>query len=112
MDWFQRFVLYTQHCMAQEFGFPDCNELWGGLFLVVVCTVGLIVLRFIYRSYGSWRAEQRAVEELIESQRVASPEVMRQFQWAADKAMETDLSYEQMVEKIKGETSKRKDAYQ
>ncbi len=112
MDWFQRFVLYTQHCMAQPLGYPDCNELWGGFFLIAICVIGLLAIKLIYRNYGSWRAEQHAVREIIEGKRVASPEVMEQFKWKADKALETDLSYEQMVGKIKEETAKRKGAYQ
>ena len=112
MDLFQRFVLYTQHCMAKPLGYPDCNELWGGVFLLGLCVIGILAIKLIYRNYWSWRAEQRAVREIIEGQRVASPEVMEQFRWKADKALETNLSYEEMVGKIKKETAKRKDAYQ
>ena len=112
MDWFAHLMDYARMCMDQPLGFPDCNELWGSVFLVTICVVGIVAIKLIYRNYGSWRDEQRAVEEIIGGKRVASPEVMEQFKWKGDKALDTDLSYEQVVGKIKEETIKQKDAYQ
>lgn len=112
MDLFRRFVLYTQSCMDHPLGYPDCNQLWGGVFMLVLCVAGILAIKLIYRNFVGWRAEQRAIQEIIEGKRVASPEVMEQFKWKGDKALESGLSYEEMIARAKEETAKRKDAYQ
>lgn len=112
MDWIARFAAHARQCMAQPLGFPDCNEFWGVTFLVGITVLGIGAIKLIYRSYGSWRDEQRAVEEIIGGKRVASPEVMEQFRWKGDKALDTGMSYEQIVGSIKDEAAKRKDALQ
>lgn len=110
MDWIARLLAHARHCMAQPLATPDCNEFWGVTFLVGVVVVGIGMIKIIYRSYGTWRDEQRAVEEIIGGKRVATPEVMEQFRWKGDKALESGMSYDQIVDTIKEETAKRKDA--
>lgn len=112
MDWFGRFASFARQCMAQPLGFPDCNGFWGGLFLVTIVAFGIVAIKLIYRSYGNWRDEQRAIEEIIGGKRVASPEVMEQYKWRGDKALDTGMSYDQLVDTIKEEAAKRKDALQ
>jgi hypothetical protein len=112
MDLFQRFVVYADYCMAHPMGYSGCNELWGGVFLIALCAIGILVLNHIYGSYRGQRAEQRAIQEIIEGKRVASPEVMEQLKWKADQAPEARLSYDETIAKGKKETPKRKDAYQ
>ncbi len=78
MELFARFMVYAQQCVVQPLGYPDCNALWGGVFLVAICFFGILAIKLIYRSFGNWRDEQRAVEEIITGRRVASPQAREQ----------------------------------
>lgn len=72
MDWITRLASYANACLAQPLGYPDCNALWGGLFLAVISLAGIVALRVIYKNQHSHREEQRIIEEIIRGRRRAA----------------------------------------
>ena len=67
MDWITRLASYANACLAQPLGYPDCNALWGGLFLAVISLAGIVALRIIYKNQHNQREEQRIIEEIIKA---------------------------------------------
>lgn len=106
MDWFARFIEYAHHCVSRPLGFPDCNALWGGVFLVVLCVVGIAVIRLIYRT--SAHDEQQAIEDIIAKRRRYASDT----QHTPSAEVEPVGPYDSILKKIRDDAAKAKDAFQ
>lgn len=109
MDWFARFMAYAQHCGSQPLGFPDCNALWGGLFLLALCLVGIAAIRLIYRTEE--HTEQKAIEDIINRGQRPARESHRPHGGGGVDPGDAG-SYEKMLGKIRDDAAKARDAYQ
>lgn len=88
-------------CLKDASRFEECDLVWAivGIALAIVCltVLGFIALHF-YREYAGF---QRVRRQRLAELEVASPEVMNGYVWSGDKALETGLSQEEMIQRIK-----------
>jgi hypothetical protein len=88
-------------CLQDVSRFEECDQVWGivGIALAIVCILVLgFIARHFYREYAGYRRVRR--QRLAEME-VASPEVMGGYVWSGEKALETGLSQEEMIQRIK-----------
>jgi len=80
------------------------------IVLGVACLVALgFIARLFYREYaGHRRVRQRRLAEL----EVAEPEVMSEYVWSGEKALEHGLSQEEVFRRIKDAKTKQRAAGQ
>lgn len=104
MDWFIRLKKYaelTRICFEDVGRFDDCEQVWAG-FGIVLGIVALLVLAFIARHfYREYRGYQRVRARKLAELEVAAPEVMGEFTWSGEKSLDTGLSQEEMIRRIK-----------
>jgi hypothetical protein len=98
----------AQVCVQDVGRFEECERVWAviGIVLGVTCLLTLTFIgRHFYREYaGHQRVRRRRLAEM----EVADPEVMKEYVWSGDKALETGLSQEEMIRQIKeAKTQKR-----
>ena len=88
-------------CLKDVSRFEECDQVWAivGVALGIVCiaVLGFIALHF-YREYAGY---QRVRRQRLAELEVASPEVMNGYVWSGEKALETGLSQEEMIQRIK-----------
>jgi hypothetical protein len=95
-------------CVEEVGRFDDCDRVWAviGIVLAVVCLVALgFIARHFYREYaGHRRVRQRRLAELG----VADSEVMSEYVWSGEKALEHGLSQEEVLRRIKDAKTKQR----
>jgi hypothetical protein len=88
-------------CFQDVGRFEDCNQVWAfiGIVLGIACLITLAyIARHFYREYAGYqRVRKRRLAEL----EVADPEVMKQYVWSGEKALDHGLSQEEVIQRIK-----------
>jgi len=88
-------------CLQDSSRFEDCDQVWAivGIVFGLVC---LVVLAFIARHfYREYAAHQRYRAKRMAEMGVAPPEVMNKYVWSDEKVLDTGLTREEMVQRIK-----------
>ena len=99
--------LYS-NCIAMIGGSLECYKAYSLGGLLAICALAVFVLVFARRSFRAWREERINEDALLAQKQVAPPEVMEQFKWEGDGAGGVDLSYQELVTRIKEEKSRLK----
>ena len=108
IDWTKDPVAYLKRyaelgriCFDDVGRFEDCDQVWAavGIVLGVVCVVTLIyAATHFYREYSAHRrAWLRRQAELD----VAPPDVMSEYTWSGENALDPGLSQEEIIRRIK-----------
>ncbi len=88
-------------CFDDVGRFEECDQVWAviGIVLGVICILTLVyIARHFYREYSGYRRVRlRRLAEL----EVAPPEVMNEYVWSGEKGLDSDLSQEEMIQRIK-----------
>ena len=91
----------AQYCFKDVGRFDECDSFWAtiGIAFAIVCVLTLTyIARHFYREYSAhrrvWAKRQAELE-------VASPEVMNQAKWSGDNALDSNLSQEEIIQRIK-----------
>jgi hypothetical protein len=90
--------------------FEECDQVWAviGIVLGVTC---LLILAFIARHfYREYAGYQRVRRRRLAEMEVADPEVMKEYVWSGDKALDTGLSQEEMIRRIKEAKAQKREA--
>lgn len=88
-------------CLQDSSRFEDCDQVWAivGIVFGIVC---LVVLAFIARHFfREYAAHQRYRAKRMAEMEVAPPEVMNEYVWSGDKALDTGLTQDEMIQRIK-----------
>lgn len=88
-------------CLQDASRFDDCDQVWAivGVALGIVCIVVLgFIARHFFREYA---AHRRYRAKRLAEMEVASPEVMNEYVWSGEKALDTGLSQKEMIQRIK-----------
>jgi hypothetical protein len=97
----KRYAELGRICFGDVGRFEECDQIWAGVGIVlgVVCLLTLLyVARHFYREYSAHRrAWQRRQAEL----EVAPSEVMNEVKWSGEKALDSDLSHAEIIQRIK-----------
>lgn len=105
MDWFARFMAYAHGCFSQPLGYPECNALWGAVFLLALCVVGIVAIRLIYRVNSE--EEQQVIEDIIKG-RHPTVRGVRQVRKSDGQAQ---APYGDVLGKIQDDANKATDPY-
>jgi hypothetical protein len=108
LDWTKDPVAYLKRyaelgkiCFDEVGRFEECDQVWAavGIVLGVVCVLTLIyAATHFYREYSAHRrAWQRRQAELD----VAPSDVMNEYKWSGENALDPGLSQEEMIQRIK-----------
>jgi len=103
-----KLVGLAQYCFKDVGRFDECDSFWAtiGIALAIACVLALTyIARHFYREYS---AHRRAWAKRQAELEVASPEVMQQVMWTGDKALDTNLSQEEMIQRIKDAKAQRR----
>jgi hypothetical protein len=97
----KRYADLGRICFQDVGRFEDCDRVWA-VIGIVLGVVFLLVLAYIarhfYREYAGYqRMRKRRLAEL----EVADPEVMNQYVWSGEKALDHGLSQEEVIQRIK-----------
>ena len=98
----------AQYCFKDVGRFDECDSLWAtiGIGFAIVCVLTLAyIARHFYREYSAHRLAWAKRQAELE---VASPDVMQQVMWTGDKALDTGLSQEEMIQRIKEAKAQRR----
>ena len=96
-------------CLQDVSRFEDCDQVWAvvGIVLGIIC---LLTLGFIARHFfREFSAHRRFRAKRLAELEVAPPEVMSEYIWSGEKALDTGLSQAEMIQRIK-EAKARKQA--
>ena len=88
-------------CFEDVGRFEECGHVWAiiGIVLGVVCILTLVfIARHLYREYAAhrrvWLRRQAELD-------IASPDVMNEYKWSGENALEPGLSHEEIIQRIK-----------
>jgi len=90
-----------QYCLRDVGRFDECDSFWAavGIVLAIFCA---LVLAFITRHFlREYAAHRRARARRLAELEVAPPEVMNQAKWSGDNALDSNLSQDEIVQRIK-----------
>jgi len=97
----KRYADLGRICFQDVGRFEDCDRVWAaiGIVLGIACLLALAyIARHFYREYaGHQRMRKRRLAEL----EVADAEVMNQYVWSGEKALDHGLSQEEVIRRIK-----------
>ena len=107
-DWIRDAVAYLKRfaelgkiCFDDVGRFEECDHIWAtvGIVLGIVCVLALTyVATHFYREYSAYRrAWLRRQAELD----VAPSDVMNEYKWSGENALDPGLSQEEIVQRIK-----------
>ena len=88
-------------CFEDVGRFEECDQVWAAVGIVpavvFILTLAYIATHF-YREYSAYRRVRlRRLAEL----EVASADVMNQYQWSGENALDAGLSHEEIIHRIK-----------
>ena len=97
----QKYAELGRICFGDVGRFEECDQVWAviGIVLGVICVLTLVyIARHFYREYAGYRRVRlRRLAEL----EVAPLEVMNEYVWSGEKALDSGLSQEEMIQRIK-----------
>lgn len=104
----KKYTNLARICFQDVGRFDDCDQVWAiiGIALGIVC---LLVLGFVARHFLREHAAYRRfhAKRLAELE-VAPPDIMNEYVWAGDSALETGLSQNEMIQRIKDAKAKQR----
>ncbi|MEO8008946.1 MAG: hypothetical protein ABI728_10580 [Betaproteobacteria bacterium] len=88
-------------CFEDVGRFEECDQVWAAvgivLAVVFILTLAYIATHF-YREYSAYRRVRlRRLAEL----EFASTDVMNEYQWSGEHALDSGLSHEEIIQRIK-----------
>ena len=104
----KKYTNLAQICFQDVGRFDDCDQVWAliGIALGIVCllVLGFVARHFLreYAAYRRFRAKRLAELE------VAPPDIMNEYVWEGDNALETGLSQNEMIQRIKHAKAKQR----
>lgn len=88
-------------CFRDVGRFEECNHVWAavGIVLGVVCVLTLVyIAAHFYREYAAHRRAWLRRQAELE---VAPAEVMNEFKWSGDTGLDSALSHDEIIRRIK-----------
>jgi hypothetical protein len=88
-------------CFEDVGRFEECDHVWAavGIVLGVVCVLTLVfIARHFYREYSAYRRAWLRRQAELE---VAPPDVMNEYKWSGENALDPSLSHEEIIQRIK-----------
>jgi hypothetical protein len=107
-EWIRKAGWFYDKCVQNPGSDYGCFPLYSIAGLVLLCILAVAMVLIVRRSYAGWKEEAKNRSALLARQDVAAPEVMEQFKWKGDAQEATELSHEELVNRIKaGKTEVR-----
>ena len=107
-DWTKDAIAYLkkyaelgQICFADVGRFEDCNRIWAGVGIVLGVACALALLYFVRHFYREYSAHRRAWRKRQAELEIAPSEVMNEYKWSGEKALDANLSHDEIIQRIK-----------